>query len=352
MNRNSMKSKRAHTALLAIAAMALVATASVPQWALATQQEEQTAEQTAEQAAEQAAEQELAKAEQLARQMLDRQQVELSELSARQAQTLHENLIRVQERVARASAGHAEALARRLQDVQLHRMQEGELRRVQEGDRRMRVRAAPRIEIRGRSGRMPRRMTQVLAHAEELELTEDQQGTIRAMERENRRAGIERRAAIEVAELDLEDLMESVDDADLAAVEAKMLEISRLEVQGEIAQLRMQQQVHGVLTAEQRSQLDEMSSNVFIFRGGGNDFSWQGSGDHEMFFAPEGNMFFPGPDGDVLFEFEEGEGDGANFFIRKKKEEAKKKEKEGEQEGEQISSPTTVNVPRAGVQTL
>ncbi len=118
-------------------------------------------------------------------------------------------------------------------------------------------------------------------------MTDAQADQIREARTAHRRSEIERDAAIEVAELDLEDLMHDEASADLAAVEAKMLEIARLRVDGRIAGLRLHQQVMGVLTDEQREQLDEMGGFRIAIRGRGGEPT-----ELRLRRGPEGRFFF------------------------------------------------------------
>ncbi len=97
----------------------------------------------------------------------------------------------------------------------------------------------------------------ILAHAEDLGLSQEQIDAIRTAWREHRRAGIERDAQIEVAEVDLEELMSRQEDAELEAIEKKMLEIAQLRVRGRIAELRLRRRLEQLLTAEQRERLRE-----------------------------------------------------------------------------------------------
>lgn len=105
----------------------------------------------------------------------------------------------------------------------------------------------------------------ILARADDLELDDEQIDSIRAAHRDSRRAEIERDAAIQVAQLDLEDLMADDDAMDLDAVEAKMTEIAGLRVQSRMADLRLRQQVRSILTPEQREQLEDMGPRI-LFR--------------------------------------------------------------------------------------
>lgn len=101
---------------------------------------------------------------------------------------------------------------------------------------------------------------QVLDHAEDLGLTDDQGEQIRAAQRAGRRDGIERRADTEVAELDLEALSE-VDEPDLAAVRAKLEELAMLQVDTQMASLSLRQEVRQILTPTQLEEWEDMRGN-------------------------------------------------------------------------------------------
>ncbi len=98
---------------------------------------------------------------------------------------------------------------------------------------------------------------QVLDHAEELGITDDQAEQIRAAQRAGRRDGIERRADTEVAEMDLEALYE-VDELDLAAVRAKLEELAMLQVDSQMAGLSLRRQVRQILTPTQLEEWSDM----------------------------------------------------------------------------------------------
>jgi len=102
-----------------------------------------------------------------------------------------------------------------------------------------------------------------LANAEELELTETQQQSIREAQREHRRNDIRRDADIEIAELELEEMMEA-DALDLDAIETHMRQIANLQVDERMANLRMDGTVRDLLTVEQLDQLDEMSPRTLF----------------------------------------------------------------------------------------
>ena len=102
-----------------------------------------------------------------------------------------------------------------------------------------------------------------LASAEELELTDAQQQSIREAQRDHRRNDIRRDADIEIAELELEEMMEA-DTLDLGAVETHMRQIANLQVDERMADLRIDGTVRGLLTVEQLDELDEMSPRAFF----------------------------------------------------------------------------------------
>jgi len=100
----------------------------------------------------------------------------------------------------------------------------------------------------------------VLDYAEDLELTEDQIDTVRGSQRAARRDGIERRADIEVAEMDLEALYEA-DDPDLAAVRAKLEALAMLRVDEQMAGFTLRREVRAALTPDQLDKLDEQRAD-------------------------------------------------------------------------------------------
>jgi Spy/CpxP family protein refolding chaperone len=105
--------------------------------------------------------------------------------------------------------------------------------------------------------------SRVLANAEEIGLDENQENEIRALHRENRRAEIRRSAEIQIAEMDLDEMM-GAEDLDLDAIEEKMHEIANYQVDGRMDRLRLDRSVSAVLTEAQRDELEEMSAARFI----------------------------------------------------------------------------------------
>lgn len=159
-----------------------------------------------------------------------------------------------------------EALEESMAARELH-MQEA-LERVKEaqGEARWRALQAPRIAV-GSFGPYAWAFSsssygeKILALAEELELSETQQQQIRDLQREFRRESISRKADVEVAEMDLEELRKA-DTPDLAAIRAQLEEIGSLKIDAEIAKLRLDQDVQQVLTAEQKAKIEEMKKKL------------------------------------------------------------------------------------------
>ena len=122
----------------------------------------------------------------------------------------------------------------------------------------------------------------VLANADELDLTPAQEKEIRAAQRAERRAGIERQAEREVAELDLEALLE-VEEPDLTAVRSQLEKVAALRVDERMAALRARQSLRGILTAAQRDKLEDRHADRrhralrFRVHGGSEDRSETGS---------------------------------------------------------------------------
>ena len=97
----------------------------------------------------------------------------------------------------------------------------------------------------------------VIDHAEELGLSETQQEQIAELQRAHERAAIDRRADIEVAEMDVQALDEDP-DADIAAVRSALETLMALRIDGQIADRELHRDVRNVLTEEQREQFDEI----------------------------------------------------------------------------------------------
>lgn len=210
-----------------------------------------------------------------------------------------------EEELARAKALENRALveskleyAKQALHVARERGAQERLRLVQELRQHAR---APRVEIRSlRRGFGGSTAERVLAMAEEIELTEQQEAQIRDARRAQRRAQIERDAQIEVLDLDLDELLEDRHTADLDAVEEMMQRRASLRVQGQVADMRASQEVWNALTAEQQAKLEDSSHGVFMMRG---------DRPHSLYFDGAGPDF---AFGDGTFDF--GELEFGSFF--------------------------------------
>lgn len=178
--------------------------------------------------------QELVEAAERARQAGARQREQVMEAAERARQLSEQRLVRARREAERAAA------------VAQERLRLEPLRRLGLGD----LHVFSGCEQYGE---------EVLDHAEELGLTEDQEQRIRDLQRDHRRADIRREADIEIADLELEDLYED-DNVDLEAIEARLRELANLRVEDQMADLRLHRAVREQLTAEQIDQLDEMDT--------------------------------------------------------------------------------------------
>lgn len=154
------------------------------------------------------------------------------------------------------------------------------LRLVQELRQRSR---APMVELRTSRGRFRGGVAdRVLAMAEEIELTEQQEAQIRDARRDQRRAQIERDAQIEILDLDLDEMLEDRHSANLDAVEELMQRRAGLRVQGQVADMRVSQDVWNSLSAEQQEKLESNRHGIYMMRG---------NSPHSLFLDGEGNEF-------------------------------------------------------------
>ena len=107
-------------------------------------------------------------------------------------------------------------------------------------------------------------VSRVLTHAEDIGLTEDQEDQIRELQRGVRREQIRRDADLEIAEMDLEEVMDD-DGANLDAIEQKMREVANLGVDARMAGMRLERDVMAILTPEQREDLEELMPERVIY---------------------------------------------------------------------------------------
>jgi Spy/CpxP family protein refolding chaperone len=131
------------------------------------------------------------------------------------------------------------------------------LRHVREPLARLRTELGRMPVVAGMLGGDYDTIAMLKMHADELELTDEQKGRIGEIKSSYRRDAIERDAAIEIAQLDLEEL-EGADAPDLAAIEGKMREIADLKIERRMAEHRIREEVHGLLTAEQLEKVEEL----------------------------------------------------------------------------------------------
>ncbi len=111
-----------------------------------------------------------------------------------------------------------------------------------------------RWQRHGRHHRMPTLAAIALRHRAELGLTAQQVESFQKLQMDARRAGIQRRANVELAALDLGGLLRS-DPVDMAKVEAKVREMEKLRADGRLDFIRANEQGKAQLTADQRDKL-------------------------------------------------------------------------------------------------
>ena len=111
-----------------------------------------------------------------------------------------------------------------------------------------------RWQRHGRHHRMPSLAAIALRHRAELGLNPQQVESLQKLQMDARRAGIQRRANVQLAALDLGALLRS-EPVDMAKVEAKVREIEKLRADGRLAFIRANEQGKAQLTADQRDKL-------------------------------------------------------------------------------------------------
>ncbi len=97
-----------------------------------------------------------------------------------------------------------------------------------------------------------------LSKAKQLELTQDQIKKLRALKFEFEKANVQRKAALQLAKLELKELKAS-DNPDPKKIEAKIREIANKKADMEIALFRAKRQAKSLLTDEQRAKLSAMT---------------------------------------------------------------------------------------------
>lgn len=97
----------------------------------------------------------------------------------------------------------------------------------------------------------------VLMNREQLGLTAQQVDSFRKLRMDSRRIAIQRRAGLQLAQLDLMSLRFS-DPVDMGKIEAKVREIEKLRGDGGIARIRTAEAAKAQLTAEQKEKLKNL----------------------------------------------------------------------------------------------
>ena len=109
--------------------------------------------------------------------------------------------------------------------------------------------------ITGRNSR-PSLASHALARADQIGLTDEQRDQITAAQRGVREASINQRAATQIAELELSDLM-GAETRDIAAIEAKLRQLAEQRISEQTASLRLDEAVHETPTNEQIDELGD-----------------------------------------------------------------------------------------------
>ena len=96
----------------------------------------------------------------------------------------------------------------------------------------------------------------LLAHAEELELTEDRQAQLKEIATESRKAMVQLRADSELAGMELQALIRS-DDPDLEAIQQGLENVASAQVAERFAAIEATVSARSVLTDEQQAKVKE-----------------------------------------------------------------------------------------------
>lgn len=112
-----------------------------------------------------------------------------------------------------------------------------------------------------------------LRNQKELGLSPQQVSSLQQMGMDAARAGIKRRADVQLARLDLMSLMRA-EPVDMAKVEAKIRDIEKLKADGAIARVRTNEAAKAQLTPDQREKLKTLRMARWSRPGGG-----EGAGD-------------------------------------------------------------------------
>jgi Spy/CpxP family protein refolding chaperone len=107
-----------------------------------------------------------------------------------------------------------------------------------------------------------------LRNQKELGLSPQQVSSLQQMGMDAARAGIKRRADVQLARLDLMSLMRA-EPVDMAKVEAKIRDIEKLKADGAIGRIRTNEAAKAQLTPDQREKLKTLRMARWSRQGGG-----------------------------------------------------------------------------------
>ena len=96
----------------------------------------------------------------------------------------------------------------------------------------------------------------LLAHADELGLTDDQQAQIKEIATAARKAAVQLRADCELARIELQELIHA-DDPDLDAIEGGLKKVAQAQTAARFAQIEAGVNARSVLTDEQQAKIKE-----------------------------------------------------------------------------------------------
>ena len=100
-------------------------------------------------------------------------------------------------------------------------------------------------------------------HAEKLDLSEDQVADLKAIRWDHRKSVIKKRADIQIAHVELEELLDQ-EPVNFEKVKAKIILIGDLEQEMLLAHLSIIQKAHRVLTAEQLKEAKSLRKHPFL----------------------------------------------------------------------------------------
>ncbi|MEW6411774.1 MAG: hypothetical protein AB1483_04780 [Candidatus Zixiibacteriota bacterium] len=129
----------------------------------------------------------------------------------------------------------------------------------------------------------------ILAHADELKLTDEQQDKLEKMMTTFQTERVDKKAALEKAEINLRALMR--DDADQGQIFAAIDQVAKLKADMKKMHYTHFQQAKGVLTAEQVDQLKQFRKKTARMRGQNPNCPGPGQGQgpgQGMGFGPQG----------------------------------------------------------------